>query len=234
MAQAITMRQRVAINRARLAGRKIAKKYPSIAEDYDAGTTQAGLVREYSIMEEFGLTEKIAINAVQNALYELMPDRMEELARQHLSESGRRLHREGIGAFSLPPERRVEILMESVRSRTPEDMAEAGRKGGLKGGPKGGPRSQELGVGIHGLTSEERSTYGRMAAAAAWGVTPWPDEEKAYFSELCRRYIHDSGPQKGRPRYSIIMEELEERFHNGRTLYSLREMSKKLRKRAGT
>lgn len=212
----MTKEQVAAIELAQKKGLLIARRYPGIADDYRAGKSQLQIALDYGIMDDYGLTERIATNAVAMALYQLIPhDEMDMLNAEHQSARGKRLYEEGRGAFSLDPEQRRDAFMKGLGSLTHEQLSENSRKGASKGGKIGGKLSHEMGVGIHSQTPEERRELSRRGGltmgvrsrdeglgifamtpeqkteagrkgAEASGMTAWTDEEMECLSELCR------------------------------------------------
>ncbi|HJO02149.1 MAG TPA: hypothetical protein QF458_04475, partial [Candidatus Woesearchaeota archaeon] len=92
----------------------------------------------------------------------------------------------------------------------------------------------ELGLGIHGLTPEQKSEYGiiggriggRKTAELGLGIhslqTPWGEEETGYahLLSLEPEFQHQKGPHKGKGDYKTIAQVLNEDYHNGEDVRS--------------
>jgi hypothetical protein len=234
-------------------GREIARDYPGIAADYMAGMFLGEIAEHYGFMSRYGVTERIAANAVQYALRELIPeDELRELGAAHVSASSRdnglRSLADGTGVFSLTPDQRSAAGRKGgrmggekardeglgIHAMTPDQRAKAGRRGGRKGGRVVGPMLLREGRGIHAQSPEERRAASRKGVRAK-GQVPWSDDERDCFFELCQDpgYQHRKGCHKGRPDYVRIAAELSSRFGTDRSPQSLYNTSSRRKPGAG-
>ena len=211
----LTREQVAAIRLAGETGRRIARDYPGIADDYRAGRTHNEILEEYGLSERYGVTKNVAIGAVRCALYGLIPENeLRELETEHRLMSGQKVYEEGLG----------------IHAQTHEEWVENRRRGGLSAGQK----SYEEDLGIFSLTPDQLTEAGRKSALAR-GFTPWSDEEKSYIlaSRTDPEYSHKKGPNKGRPDYRRISSELKSRFGTERTPKTIQTMMKQLLSEAG-
>ena len=93
----------------------------------------------------------------------------------------------------------------------------------------GGRKLAELGLGIHGLTPEQRLEYsskggrigGRKSAELGKGIhslqTSWSKEETEYahLLSLEPEFQHQKGSWKGKGDYKTIAQVLNKEYHNG-------------------
>lgn len=91
-----------AIKFARATARQIATDIPEIAGDYLEGKTYLEIIREYDIMEKYGIgNTNTAKTVLHYAMKSFFPeDFLEELAFMHISDNGSLLSEEGQGFFS--------------------------------------------------------------------------------------------------------------------------------------
>ena len=242
----LTQKQIIAIRLERKIGKEIARDYPEIADDYRQSSTLKNIVQDYKFSEKYELSENTAQIATLRALEILISkEERQILGKEHIRKEGLKKYEEGRGMFSLSYEdleewrrigrekgqpisckiagRKVYNEKKGIFSRSKEKMKEDGIKGGK--------RLYELGLGIHAQSGEEKRKFNKMGLLAR-GYTPFSDEEKRYFFELCEnpRYQHSIGARKGRPDYRLISEEIEKRYRIKRTTATLNNLMYKSRK----
>lgn len=94
-----------------------------------------------------------------------------------------------------------------------------------------GKRSHEMGVGVHGLSADQRYLYSQRAAAAslkARGIIPYTNDEVYLLGCLADdpRYQYDSGSHRGKVRWDMVASTVNRVFANDRTTESLRQAYK--------
>ena len=199
----LTREQILAIELGKINALDIARDYPSIANDYRSGYTQNKIAKKYCIVQKYGLTKKIANEAVRRALGLLIPK--EELYRleiDHRTESRKNVYAAGLGINSMTTKQRKEACSN------------------------GGKKSVENHVGCQSFTPYQRAEAGRKGGTMATlskGLTPWSDEERIYLLDLCQtpEYQHSSGRHIGKPDYKKISVALKARFGTERTTGTL-------------
>jgi hypothetical protein len=251
MSTELTPDRIAAIKAAKRIGSKIAKEYPHISNDYRNGMHQKDIVSKYGFVELYGASPNVALVSVYYALSELIPksemkqletihrkanaqlyglashnrEELSEMCKRNGRNNGKRAFRLGSGIFA--PENQEKVADGSRRGRQKVNELGLGIHSLTSeqlsaAGKKGGKKAVEEKKGIHGCDAEKRSALGKMASAAA-GNSIWSDEERAYFMELCENsaYQWGSGRRKGYPNYTKIAAALREEFGTERTPHSL-------------
>jgi len=219
----LTTKQAAVMRIASRIGPAIARDCPGIAQDYRSGTLSA-VIRDYGIMEKYGLPEGIALASVYHAISLLIPEvEMKGLGRLHVSENGQRMAEEGRGMFAFTPEQLLESCRKGGNALTHEQRIENGKKGGTV--------TYNLGLGVHNQTREQLKKNGRLAAVSR-GLVPWSDGEELCLIELSKipEYQHTE-LNVGEPNYKAISGELMRRFRIPRTPKGIESKMRRLRAR---
>ncbi len=195
----LEIKQWATIELAKRTGRTIAEINPEIADKYREGDSLTKIAREYSIANNYEVTKNIAINIIFFALRELIPEsELERIGKEHLINRGKEAYKKGEAIFSISLERKKKIGEKLYKDKK----------------------------GIFALSHEQLSENwkkGREKRATAQGVLVFPDEEKKYFLELCANpeYQYQKGLHNGRPIYTKIIDELENKFNVRRSINTL-------------
>lgn len=179
------------------------------------GDKQAANERSREIQKEKG-----------TGIYGLTPDERRKIGKKYGSAGGKKG-----GATSK--ERGV-----GVHAMTREELSRAGKKGGHAGGLISGPKNYKKKIGIHALSDNERSANGRKGiqmTLLSQGKTSWDSKtakrktrlsESGYLLQLSRQteFVHGEGRGRatGRPDYKKITEKLNEVFHSGEEIRTIR------------
>jgi len=191
---------------------KIARDLPQIMEDYKQGHSLTKILNKYSLESTYGLVRSVARSALSKALTMLIENEEErkELNLNHKANCGYSNLIQGKGIFSLSEERKKEASQ------------------------KAGNIAFKMKKGIHALSSEERSRFGKLhyklglgkmsnekraimsrKSTISRGYVPWEDGERLYFMTLCGNsdFFHNNGSYKGHPNYKAISIELYRVYH---------------------
>ena len=190
----------------------IISEHPEWADIYAPGTT----IRD--VAEKVGLytihTEDMAYLALRTALKQILGERkFREIAAKNLELSQERAMKEGTGIFA--PDHQAKL-------------SEYGRKGGATNGKK----MKEDGKGLFAIPLEDcldnASVAGRNSAIAR-GHTPYITKEESpnglgeleYALRLASdpTIVYPEGhPSSGRPNYNLIVEMVNETYHQGKNV----------------
>ena len=90
-------------------------------------------------------------------------------------------------------------------------------------GQRIGPKTYNEGIALFSASLERKLENARKGVVAR-GLTPWSQEERLYFIELCQNpvYHHKPGSHGGEPNYNQISQELYAKFGTRRVPKTLR------------
>jgi hypothetical protein len=227
LSRRLTGPQQAAIRLAAEIGDHIRKDYPTIAEEYRSGLTASELVVTHGFDHCYGVSRQAAIAAVRNAIrgysgryYETYPgliaDRSErdKLAFAHNRRTGIEVYERQLGIHGL----------------TPEQIANARRKGGLIQGPL----SYQLRIGCHALPPEAvreqcrkiaslGGKVGGVACVVAKGMVPYVPATGGRVSEIEFAFRLAADPRyvrPGRTDFGKLAARINEVFHAGVPFHS--------------
>ncbi len=195
-------------------GKQIKEELPGIAEAYRQGSIQEEIVREFNICNRYNTSLSIAKSAVATAIRGFPGNRQTEPY---------------VGLIK-DPEERAQIAKEHVANgMTLEQRVELGRRmresRSLDSLKKTGQESYNNRVGIHALTSNEKADAARLSCISQ-GKTPWEPAESrfAYLASQLPEYQISSSKANS----TLIAQELNELFHEGKEVRSGNTVSRKL------
>lgn len=219
MEQDLNPQQYAAILRSIRLGRTLQIDHPNIAELYRQGDSQDGLVRKLNLEDNYGVTRFVAMTAIHYALkghdkefvgsdlsnYDglMTAEEMEDLAKKHNSASARELHKQKKGMFGRD------------KQKHSQDSIHAGNI------------TLEKRVGIHAQSNEEKKKAG-LKGLKTQGNLPYSDEEIEYAYALTLNEEYQHSPESafgriiGKPNMSLIASELNQKYHNGKQIRTVR------------
>lgn len=189
-------------------GPKLAESNPEIAEDAREGLSPGEISTKYAIAEHFNVSEKIAYSIVATALRCLLT--IEE--REKIYTPRVRAIRSKLG----------QTLKENEKGIFGRSLEQ--RKADSK---KANEVNKSMGVGIHAFTKEQLSEAGKKGGASpregGWKGGKIVDgmDEGAYVLFLLEKeeFLHPKGTSNaGQPDYVKIMEAVNRKFENSRSL----------------
>jgi len=208
-------------------GDDIRNNYPEIAEEYRSGLTAPKLVAMHEFDHRYGVSRRVAIVAVRNAVrgysghyhehyHGLITDRSERqnLALAHNRQTGKELYEQKRGIHALNREQKVE----------------AGRKGGLIRGPL----SYRLRIGCHALPPDVLREHcrriaplggkaGGAASAVARGLVPYTPAAPGRVAEIEFAFCLAADPcylGPVRANFRRIAEKINAVFYDGAPHYT--------------